>query len=205
MKANINAKLFGWFYGAACKKQLVAKFDKNMVIKVNQEYREIIHKAKDIGKSRLMSAYCMGAYFIALNRCTGLSAEENYELYKDGLYENRLFHKVMGTADQYLDEKKLPGRMKWSEESHKCIYENDWVVDVLPATADYELGYDYLECGICKLCKDEGFSELAKYLCRMDFVLADIMGMKLERTMTIAEGFEKCDFRYSRKVREQKK
>lgn len=27
----------------------------------------------------------------------------------------------------------------------------------------------------------------------------NIMGMKLERTMIIAEGCEKCDFRYSRK------
>ena len=44
-----------------------------------------------------------------------------------------------------------------------------------------------------------GCPELAKYLCRMDFVLADIMGMKLVRTGTIAEGADICDFRYSRK------
>lgn len=33
----------------------------------------------------------------------------------------------------------------------------------------------------------------------MDFVLADLMGMKLERTQTIAEGAAYCDFRYSKK------
>ncbi|MCD8314625.1 MAG: L-2-amino-thiazoline-4-carboxylic acid hydrolase [Firmicutes bacterium] len=44
-----------------------------------------------------------------------------------------------------------------------------------------------------------GCPELAKYLCQLDFVLADIMGMKLERTMTLAEGDPKCDFRYSKK------
>lgn len=50
-----------------------------------------------------------------------------------------------------------------------------------------------------KPCKDEGCPELAKYLCRYDYLLADIMGMELKRTGTIAEGYDKCDFRYSRK------
>ena len=110
-----------------------------------------------------------------------------------------MFHKALGDAESYLDKKKLPGRLKWSKESHRREYENDWVVDILDEKDNYILGYDYLECGICKLCKDEGCFELAQYLCRLDYVLADIMGMKLERTMTIAQGYEKCDFRYSRK------
>lgn len=199
MKENFNTKLYGWFYGSSCKKQLKQRFSAQIYREVNCEYRTIIRNAKDIGKSRLMSAYCMGAYFIALNRITKLSAEENYALFKNGLYANVIFRKAMGNAEQYLDRKKLPGRLKWSEESHKRKYENDWVVDILDKTDSFELGYDYLECGICKLCRDEECPELAKYLCRMDFVLADLMGMKLERTMTIAEGKPKCDFRYSRK------
>lgn len=77
---------------------------------IKQEYRAILTRAKDIGKSRLMSSYCMGAYFIALNRNTTLSPEECYALYKDGLSANQLFHKVMGNADSYLDAKKLPAR-----------------------------------------------------------------------------------------------
>ena len=36
------------------------------------------------------------------------------------------------------------------------------------------------------------------YLCQMDYVLADIMHMKLVRTKTIAEGAGYCDFRYSK-------
>lgn len=199
MVENFNTQLYGWFYGSSCKKQLKQRFSAQMYKEVKFEYRKVIRNAKDIGKSRLLSAYCMGAYFIALNRITGLTPEENYALFKDGLYANVIFRKAMGTADKYLDRKKLPGRLKWSEESHKRKYENDWVVDILDKSETFELGYDYLECGVCKLCQDEGCPELAKYLCRFDFVLADIMGMKLERTMTIAEGKPKCDFRYSRK------
>lgn len=170
-----------------------------MAKKIFAEHKAIVTRAKDIGKSKLMSSYMMGAYFIAMNRSTGKTAEENYEILKDGLCASKLFHKAVGNVDSYLDEKKMPGRLAWSEESHKRKYENDWVVDILPANDEYELGYDYYECGVCKLCKDEGCPELAQYMCRMDYVLADIMDMKLTRTKTIAEGADMCDFRYSRK------
>lgn len=198
MKENFSTKLYGWFYGSSCKSQLKQRFTIQTYKNVNREYKNIIRNAKDIGKSRLISAYCMGAYFIALNRNTGLTSEENYKIFKDGLYANKLFHKALGSADKYLDKRKMRDRLAWSKESHKRRYENDWVVDVLDKTEHFELGYDYLECGICKLCRDEGCFELAKYLCGLDFVLADIMGMKLKRTMTLANGNEKCDFRYSR-------
>lgn len=199
MKYTVMCKLYGAFYAGACKKELKDRFpDCNMPKAVKTEYKNIVLRAKDIGKSRLLSAYMMAAYFIALNRNTGLSPEDNYNLFKEGLYASRLFHKVLGNADNYLDIKKMPGRKAWERKSHERKYENDWVVDVLGKTDDYELGYDYHECGVCRLCQDEGCFELAQYLCRLDFVLADIMGMKLERTKTIATGADFCDFRYSR-------
>lgn len=203
MKENFSTRLYGWFYGSSCKTPIYNQFGKGMHKDIGREYRRIILNAKDIGKSRLMSAYCMAAYFIALNRKTGMSAEDNYQMFKNGLYNSKLFHKALGDAESYLDKKKLPGRLKWSEESYQRKYENDWIVDILDETENYVLGYDYHECGVCKLCKDEGCFELAHYICRLDYVMADIMGMKLERTMTIAEGCEKCDFRYSRKERGQ--
>ena len=168
-----------------------------------REYRAVLERAEDIGKSRLMSSYCMGAYFIALNRMNKLSPEECFELYKDGLYGNKLFHKAVGDVDSYLDEKKMAGRKEWSRQSHLKKYRNDWVVDIIEGGSqdDFVLGYDYHTCGICNLCRDEGCFELAKYLCRMDYVLADMMGMKLTRTQTLAEGGKYCDFRYGRKTR----
>lgn len=200
MKYGFSQKLFGYFYHSSYMKQAKRQHLQIDSKTIKQEYRAILTRAKDIGKSRLMSSYCMGAYFIALNRNTTLSPEECYALYKDGLSANQLFHKVMGNADSYLDVKKLPARKKWSADSHKRKYENDWVVDILEGGAndDFELGYDYHTCGICSLCRDEGCFELAKYLCRMDYVLADMMHMRLVRTQTIAEGASSCDFRYSR-------
>ena len=180
MKNTLQAKLIYHFYHSAVKAELKRRgFSKNTVKKIEKEHKLIVERAKDIGKSNLLSSYIMGSYFIALNRSTGKSAEENYEIFRDGLCASKLFHKIMGDADSYLNPKRMPARLKWSEESHKRKYENDWVVDILPGNKSYDLGYDYHECGICKLCQDEGCPKLAAYLCRMDYVLADIMNMKL--------------------------
>lgn len=200
MRYTVMCRIYGAFYAGACKKGLKSRFpERNMPKAVRAEYKNVVARAKDIGNSRLLSAYMMAAYFIVLCRNTGLSPEENYQLFKAGLYASSLLRKALGDADSYLDEKKMPGRKVWEKESHQRKYENDWVVDVLEKTDCYELGYNYYECGVCKLCRDEGCFELARYLCRLDYVLADIMNMKLERTRTIAEGGDYCDFRYSRK------
>lgn len=199
MKNTFSVRLIYHFYHNAVKAELKRRgFPKNTSRKIAKEHKIILDRAKDIGKSNLLSSYIMGSYFIALNRSTGRSAEENYEIFRDGLCASKLFHKIMGDADSYLDPKRIPARRQWSEDSHKRKYENDWVVDILPGNDEYDLGYDYHECGICKLCQDEGCPELAVYLCRMDYVLADIMNMKLVRTGTIAEGASCCDFRYSK-------
>lgn len=202
MKYGFTQKLFGYFYHSSCMKEAKNRHISIDSRAIKREYRAVLERAEDIGKSRLMSSYCMGAYFIALNRMTQLSPEECFELYKDGLYGNKLFHKAVGDVDSYLDEKKMAGRKEWSRQSHLKKYRNDWVVDIIEGGPqdDFVLGYDYHTCGICNLCRDEGCFELAKYLCRMDYVLADMMGMKLTRTQTLAEGGKYCDFRYGRKT-----
>ncbi len=201
MDYGFHERLYGWFYHSSCKgeiKRTVPQVKINLH-DIKKEYVSVIRRAKEIGASRLLSAYCMGAYFIALNRVTGFSPEENYRLFKNGLCANKLFSFALGNAASYLNPKRMPGRKKWEAQSHLEKYENDWIVDILDKTEEFELGYDYHRCGICRLCMDEGCFELAKYLCRLDFVLADLMGMKLERTQMIAEGAAYCDFRYSRK------
>lgn len=117
MKYGFSQKLFGYFYLSSCMKE--AKRQKLDLDKkaIKKEYKTILLRASDIGKSRLMSSYCMGAYFIALNRKTTLSPEECFELYKNGLSNNALFHKVMGDADSYLDS-----RTDWPERMfHKYV------------------------------------------------------------------------------------
>jgi len=73
LKYGFSQKLFGYFYHSSCMKQAKRHHLQIDSKAIKQEYRAILTRAKDIGKSRLMSSYCMGAYFIALNRNTTLS------------------------------------------------------------------------------------------------------------------------------------
>ena len=112
--------------------------------------------------------------------------------------KSKLLKAMMGSPKQYFSEEKMQKRRSWSKQTYEKTYPNDWVVDVLEKTPDYEFGLDYHECGVCKLCRDEGCPELAKYLCRLDFLLVEIMGIHLHRTMVLADGAPKCDFRFCR-------
>lgn len=200
MKYSFKVWCIGKFFHIACKKEYAKRnISGKAVGNIAVEYKNITLRAKNMSYGKLMSSYLMGIYFIAMNRYSGLSPQENYDILESAVRNNRMFKKGLGTAEQYLDEKNTPVRMKWAEESHKVKGENNWVVDVLPRCKDFDLGYDYHECGICKICRDEGCFELAKYLCRLDYVIADMIGVKFVRTQTLAEGGDFCDFRYSLK------
>lgn len=195
MKNNITLKILGIAFSRMTQSHASPDAKKQTMV----QYRQIIHNAKDIGpKNQLLSAYAMCAWFIAMNRSNDLSPDENCELLTKGLRSSRIFQLVMGSAEHYLSPKRIEKQKKWAESTHKRMYENDWVVNLLPGNGSYDLGYDYLECGICKLCRDEGCPELAKYLCRLDYMFAETMGLRLERSDTLANGGEKCDFRFSR-------
>ena len=191
MKYSTSMAMYGWIYGT-----MVPDLEKDVRKKLRKEYKAILLRAGDIGqKNMLLGSYTLCAFFIAMNRANGLSADENIEKMRKGMKSSKLLKIALGDAKGYLDEKRMEGRYRWSEDTHKHTYPDDWVVDILPAQGKYALGYDYLECGCCKMCAHEGCPELAKYLCSLDYMLFDVMGMGLDRTQTLAEGGEKCDFR----------
>ena len=62
----------------------------------------------------------------------------------------------------------------------------------------FDYGIDYTECANCKFLKAQGAMELAPYACAIDKAASEILGWGLTRTMTLAEGAEKCDFRFKK-------
>ncbi len=204
MKNTFKIRFMSYYFHNLLKSEYRNKSVSRKIVRdIAKEQRKVTLRAGEMNDGKLISSYIIAIYFIAMNRKSGFDAEENYELLKRAISSSKLLKSTMGDSDSYLDEKKLPGRLKWAEESKKRTGENNWVVDVIPGCDEYDLGYDYHECGVCKICRDEGCPELAKYMCRLDFVIADIMGMKLVRTKTLAEGAELCDFRYSKRENDE--
>ncbi len=196
MNYNMTFLMLGSVLNGIVKKEIS---DKKVLKNIKKTYKDIVCRASDIGnKNVLLGAYGLAAYFIAMNRCDDLSPEQNCNIMESGLRKSKVYKMTMGSADSYFSQKHMEARRKWSQETYERKYKNDWLVDVIEKNDDCDFGLDYHECGVCKLCKDEGCFEYAKYLCRLDFMTSDIMGIKLKRTKTLAEGAEKCDFRFSR-------
>lgn len=78
-------------------------------------------------------------------------------------------------------------------------YPGDWVYEVVEGDGQgFEMGLDCTECGAIKYLEREGAPELAPYLCWVDYPQFAAMGLRMDRTETIAQGGRRCDFRLSR-------
>lgn len=62
----------------------------------------------------------------------------------------------------------------------------------------FDYGVYYLECASCKFLAKQGAPELAPYLCLVDILYSKALGWGLTRTMTLAEGAERFDFRFKK-------
>lgn len=78
-------------------------------------------------------------------------------------------------------------------------YPEDFVYTVIKGDGKtFAFGVDYTECAICKFYQAQGADEFMRYLCPLDLPMTQALGIKLTRTMTLAEGAPKCDFRFKR-------
>jgi ubiquinone biosynthesis protein len=69
------------------------------------------------------------------------------------------------------------------------------MVDV-PAERDV-VAFDVRRCPVAEYLRAEGLSELCvEAWCNLDILLANKWGARLERTGTLAQGAERCDFRW---------
>ena len=93
----------------------------------------------------------------------------------------------------------MDGAKKRAIASHARPYPEGYVVDFVEGDGKtFDYGIDYLECASCKFLAKQGAFEIAPYLCPVDILYSDALGWGLTRTMTLAEGAEKCDFRFKK-------
>jgi hypothetical protein len=83
--------------------------------------------------------------------------------------------------------------------SQKRKYPGDFVLSFIEGDREnFDYGLDITECGICKFYDAQGAKRLARYMCLSDYVVSKAFNRGLVRYKTIAEGSEKCDFRYKK-------
>jgi hypothetical protein len=106
----------------------------------------------------------------------------------------RRFMGFMTFSPRYLRRVK-----KGAQKSHERQYPGNYVYDYFMGDGvTFDYGVDYVECGTLKFLTEQGAPELAPYICPMDILSSELLGWGLKRTMTLAEGAERCDFRFKK-------
>jgi hypothetical protein len=81
-----------------------------------------------------------------------------------------------------------------SQERH---HPGDWVYTFVDGDGEtFDYGMDFTECAIRKFFHVQCADELTPYMCAVDYATSEAYGQGMMRTQTLAEGGEKCDFRY---------
>ncbi|MGI6609440.1 MAG: L-2-amino-thiazoline-4-carboxylic acid hydrolase [Limnochordia bacterium] len=97
------------------------------------------------------------------------------------------------TAEYVASEKARARR------SQERPYPGDWVWEFVEGDGEaFDFGCDFLECGTQKLYLSHGAQEFLPYYCYLDFATHRMSGWGFARSMTLAEGYPRCDFRWKR-------
>lgn len=114
-----------------------------------------------------------------------------------GSFPTRLLMRWQGRKQ--FSRKRIDQRRRDAAVSQRRRYPDDWVFNIVEGDGrTFQWGLDYTECGVVKYLSREGAPELAPMLCWLDYPLFATMRVKLIRTETLAQGCQRCDFRFSR-------
>lgn len=160
------------------------------------------------GRSNMFTRNLLGAAWLvalykalkARGRSLDEIAEVSNEIYRAYLAQYpRWFWRVTGWL-------YLHGLYRWqmkraAARSQKREYPHDWVLRYVPGDGKtFDLGVDFTQCAICKLCHDQGADEFLPHLCETDYIECEALNIDLDRKHTLAAGDPLCDFRLKRRA-----
>jgi hypothetical protein len=169
-----------------------------------EEYEALVPRIPFIGRNNpLLFFFLPTPRYLAVYRALqkqGHSIEEAGHLsFQIGLAQLRSMPLLVRRLCGYLwfstwFKNRLKKRALHSQQRD---YPGNFVLDFVEGDGlEFDYGVDYSECASCKFLKSEGSLELAPYICAVDKPASELLGWGLSRTQTLAEGADKCDFRF---------
>ncbi len=177
-----------------------------IILEARREYEKLIPQLPYIGGQKTLTQFLIyTALWLAVYRTMqahGLSLQQTgelvYEICRGFLqaYPAFLTRMLGGMNFSRIYLRRLKKR---AAESHQRKYPEGYVFDYVQGDGKtFDYGVDYLECASCKFLAKQGAAELAPYLCPVDILYSEALGWGLTRTRTLAEGADRCDFRFKR-------
>ena len=177
----------------------------HIVQQTQDEFRAMLPRLPYIGgrQNPLTTNLVACSWFLALYRVLqprGLSDDEIGDLvYRVAEEWVKSSPRWLGRMQRFLIKTPLLRIMfGWiSRQTQQQKYPGDFVVQFVPGDGrNFDFGLDFTGCAIHKFFQAEGAGHFAKYMCRIDYLTTSLKGIELIRTGTIANGADKCDFRY---------
>lgn len=177
-----------------------------MIAETRGQYAELIPQLPYIGGRQPLTQFVIftGLWLAVYRtaRAHGKSLEETgamiYEICREFLRASpRFLFSIVGSIN--FSRLYLNRLRRAAAQSHMREFPGDYVYNFVEGNGrDFDYGVDYIECASCKFLAAQGASELAPYLCPVDILYSEALGWGLRRTMTLAGGAEKCDFRFKK-------
>jgi hypothetical protein len=189
---------------------LVARFGQeqadSLIVDSSQEYERLVPEIPYIGERNVMLFFLLPtsrylAVYRTLQRHGRPLEEAGQVVYEMGEAAIRAVPGVARQAIGYLWFSSLFQRRlkRRAAESLARQYPGGYVFHFVEGDGqDFDYGVDYIECASCKFLKAQGAPELTPYACAVDKVASEMLGWGLSRTMTLAEGHDRCDFRFKK-------
>ena len=88
---------------------------------------------------------------------------------------------------------------KWAKWTQQRQLPDNWVAEYIEGNGrDFDFGYDFSECAICKYFHSKKMPELAPFVCLNDFLRSQTLDTGLARNKTLGQGDNVCNFRYKK-------
>jgi hypothetical protein len=127
----------------------------------------------------------------------GKTAEEVGKIVYDAVVAS--VNQMPAVPGQELNAAFIAEEKKQARKSQERRYSGDWAWEFVEGDGmEFDYGYDFLECGTQKLYHVHDADEFLPFYCYLDFATYRTSGWGFTRTKTLAEGYERCDFRYKR-------
>jgi len=192
-------------------KVLEQRFDESttpqLIMSARNEYESLIPQLPYIGgKSNILYSGLIGsAWMLAIIRSLekkGLSVHDIgeiiYNLY-EAWFESMPRIKKWFAGKMYSSIFMRRIGRKQAQKSQLRTYPDDWVFEYVEGDGEtFDYGFDYTECGICKLYKEQDAEKYLPFICLGDYPMYRSFGVGMKRTQTIGNGAESCDFRFKR-------
>jgi len=177
------------------------------IAETREEYEAVIDHLPWIGGSANPRSFSLygSAFWLALWRVLeprGLTLDETPELFCE------MFRIYWSRYPRVL--RRLYGRIRMGPANQKKVRRlamasqaranpDDYVSRFVPGEPGrFDYGIDFVECAIIKFLRAEEAEELAPVLCELDWPHTELLGIELIRTTTLAQGGDRCDFRFRR-------